>query len=183
VILRAFTPFKHDVFAYSGSPSFRVWGLVQLGDWTGSRLLTVWLPGPGRFVAVAAAALIPAGLLLKRRDRAIEAAGLSLCIFFVLSPAFAPQYLAWVVAPAYLISLWSATLYNLGSGGLLIELYHRRTSSAFQPHLARGHPFTNPEIAVAMVVWVALIAVVAEGVRSILRRPAEESGEQVLPPG
>jgi Dolichyl-phosphate-mannose-protein mannosyltransferase len=190
-IVRAWIPLKHDVFAYSGVKVFRIWGLVELGKWTGVRLLTVWLPGPGRFLAVAAAALISAALLLRRPDRAVEAAGLSMCLFFVLSPAFAPQYLAWVVAPAYLVSLWSATFYNLSSGALayLIELagrtgfsfevFHRRISFGSKWDVGRGHPFTNFEIAVAMVAWLSLVAVAVEGVRLILRRPMDEVDEQV----
>lgn len=166
VVLQAWSPFKRDVLGYAGSEAFRHWGLVQLAEWAGNKAMMVWLPGPGRFAVIIIASLVPAIVVFRRPDSVVEAVGLAMCAFFVLSPAFAVQYLAWVVAPASLISLWSAACYNLLAGGFLVEIY-TRWSGHFPWYEADGSLLTSAEVAMAMVVWVSLIAVVAEGIRRI----------------
>jgi hypothetical protein len=97
----------------------------------------------------------------------VEAAGLAMCVFLVLSPAFATQYLAWVIAPAYLIGFWSATAYNLAAGALVVEIYNR-WSGGFPWYYAAASRLTQGEVWAALLVWVTLIAVVAEGIRRAL---------------
>jgi uncharacterized membrane protein len=167
VIVRVWQPFRAQVLGYTGSASIK-WGLMQIGSWAGSPSSMNWLEGPGRFLVALIAAVIPAAMVLRRPGRAVEACGLALAILLLLSPVFGTQYLVWAVAPAYLLTFWGGTAYNLIAGCVLIEIY-TRWSGGFPWYYARPSLLTAGERVAAMGVWAILLGVVALGVRTSLR--------------
>jgi hypothetical protein len=164
VVLRVWQPFRDHVLGYTGGWGGFGWGLVQLGKWAGHPAWVTWFEGPGRFLVVLVVASLPAALVLWRPKRVVEASALALTGLLALSPAGAPQYLVWAVAPAYLLSFWGATAYNLIAGCLLIEVY-TRWSGGFPWYLGRASPLTGGEAVVALAAWEALLMVVVAGIR------------------
>jgi Glycosyltransferase family 87 len=166
VVLRVWQPFRDHVLGYTGGRW--QWGLVQLVKWAGNPAWVIWLRGPGRFLVGLVVAGLPAALVLWRPRRVVEASALALTGLLVLSPAGATQYLVWAVAPAYLLSFWGGTAYNLIAGCLLIEVY-TRWSGRFPWYYARGSFFTGGEVIAAFAVWGALLMVVVAGIRRSVR--------------
>ena len=172
VVLRQWQPFRKNVLEYAGS--WRQWGPFEFVHALSVHALhapasaTTFIAGPGRFIAVLISALLPAVLLYWRRDAALPAIGLSLALFFLLSPAFGTQYLAWPVAAAYLIELRAATAYNLAAGALLAEVYNR-WNGGLPWNRAEATPLLPKEMAALAVVWALLLLVVIVGLRRIAR--------------
>lgn len=162
VALHVWQPFRDKVLDYAGGQ--QPWGLVQLGKWVGDPAWATWLEGPGRFIVVLVVAGLPAALVLWCPPRVVEASALALTGLLALSPAFGTQYLVWGVAPAYLLSFWSATAYNLIASCLLIEVY-TRWSGGFPWYLARLNGLTRGELIAALGVWATLLTVVVAGIR------------------
>ncbi len=162
VVLRVWQPFRDHVLGYTGG--MRVWGLVQLGRWLGHPPWVTWLHGPGRFLVLLVAAGLPAALVVWRPWRAVEASALALTGLLVLTPAFAKHYLVWAVAPAYLLSFWGATAFNVLAGCLLVELYTRWMGGFPWYDLARQDNLTGKELIANFGVWVSLLTVVVAGI-------------------
>jgi hypothetical protein len=169
VVLDAWTPFADHVLGYAGGR--QPWGLIQLGSWTG--VPTGWLAGVGRFLVLASAAGLPAFLTWKRPGYAVEASAVALIGFLVLSPGFATQYIAWFVAPAYLVSLGWATAANMLASGLLLEVY-TRWNGGVPWNVARSSWFTAGEAAAAFAIWLVLLVIVVVG----LRHSSEQSSSE-----
>jgi len=161
VVLSVWAPFRKDVLGYAGG--HWKWGLPHLASSMGADGFGTWLQGPGRFVVVLIVAVVPAALTLKRPGRAVEASALALTGMLALSPAFALQYVAWAVAPAYLLSFPAATAFNLLASGLVIEVYDR-WSGGFPWYFAEATYFTSGEVILALAVWVSLMVVVVAGI-------------------
>ena len=186
VVLTRWAPFSRDVLGYQGI-SVRQWGIVQFATWAGlpQTGLDV-LIGPGRFVVLLASAALPV-LLLRRRPAALgPAAGLSLSLFLLLSPAFSMQYLVWVVAGAYLVDQWAATAYNLLSGVLIVVVYDRWNAGAYPWRWYEAHAVnfeTWPEFTFAVLSWVALAVVVGAGLRLLRAADQVQVPVPAEPPG
>jgi hypothetical protein len=88
----------------------------------------------------------------------------------MLSPAFGVQYLSWVVAGAYLISTWAATVYNVLAGALAVQFYSS-WSAAGPGHWYEAIPIAwRPrEFALMVLTWVALLLVCALALRPEVR--------------
>jgi hypothetical protein len=176
VVLLQWQPFRRDVLSYAGS-SVRQWGLVEFAHLLHTRTSTIaFLVSPGRFLVLLLSALLPALLLYWRPDAALPAIGLSLTLFFLLSPAFATQYMAWPVAAAYLIDVGAATAYNLSAGALLAEVYNR-WNGGLPWDDARATPMLPKEVPALAVVWALLALVVIVG----LSRITKSAGAERLP--
>jgi hypothetical protein len=88
---------------------------------------------------------------------------MSLAALLILSPAFAVQYLAWVVAAAYLLDFWSAPLYNVLGGLLLFQIYDHWNGGLPWFEMAKGQLLTPSEVALAALVWASLTAALIRG--------------------
>jgi 4-amino-4-deoxy-L-arabinose transferase-like glycosyltransferase len=188
VVALQWQPFRRDVLSYAGS-SVRQWGLVEFAHLAHTRASTIaFLVSPGRFLVLLLSALLPALLLYWHRDAALPAIGLSLALFFLLSPAYATQYMAWPVAAAYLIDFGAATAYNLSAGALLAEVYNR-WNGGLPWDIARASQMLPKEVAALAVVWALLALVVIVGLRRIIkpagaerRPPLEQSARRAPKP-
>ncbi len=123
VLQYAWPEFSTDVLGYNGV-SLREWGIPQFLAWW--RVPPEWtevLVGSGRFAVLGISALVPALLVWRRPDALGAAAGLSLALFLLLSPAFGMQYTVWPLAAAYLIGSGAATLYNAAASVYVVTVY------------------------------------------------------------
>jgi dolichyl-phosphate-mannose-protein mannosyltransferase len=182
VFVRQWTPFKTNVLGYAGYGPPR-WGivefLVQIG--ASGHVLSI-AQGPGRFVAVALAALVPAVLAWRRPELAPVAFGLSLSTFLLLSTATATQYLTWAAAPAVLVGAGVGAIYNVAAGILLVDVYDEWSGAyPWAWHQARAHPMGPGQTFGAGVVWVTLLAVVVFGLWQGMRRHTPAEPEQRVP--
>jgi 4-amino-4-deoxy-L-arabinose transferase-like glycosyltransferase len=92
VILRQWSGFKRNVLDYKGLyPKAGRWGIVDFARHTHSMRLVDLLVGPGRYAALAIAALVPAFLVLRRRDAVAAGVGLSLALFLLITTNFGTQ--------------------------------------------------------------------------------------------
>lgn len=155
----------HDVLGYAGIGA-RQWGLVQLSKGLGHPGWGDWLSGPGRFVVLAVAAGVPAWTAWRLPARGAECTALAVALFWFLSPAFATQYLVWLVAPAYLLTFWGATAYNLVAGSLLLVVYTRWSGGLPWDH-ANSSPLTRSEVVWAFAAWLVAGWVVVAGLRRV----------------
>jgi hypothetical protein len=153
------------VFGYAGS--VQPWGLVEAAGRVGADGLVAWLRGPGRILVVVVSAGVPAWLVRRSPDRVVEAAAISLSAFLVLSTGFGMQYLAWAIAPAYLLGFGWATACNVAASLLTWQVY-TRWSGGLPWDAATSSPFVDAEVVMAFVAWVCLVGVVASGVRTCL---------------
>jgi hypothetical protein len=177
-LLKEFGPVRHHVIGYVGV-SYRPWGLVKFSNDLNWSHLTNFLVGPGRVLALAISALVPAALVWRRPERAIEGVALSLVIFLALSPAFGLQYLAWAAAAAYLLDLWSATIYNVLGGIVMFQIYDSWNGGWPWPTLGPGHPLDGQQLALVALVWASLLVVVVKGVQvtaSVANHTGSDSG-------
>ena len=162
---------RTNVFGYAGS-NVSQWGLIQIGHWLGDPSWSHYLVTDGRFPIVLLCAALPALLVWVRPDLVVEATALALIAFLFLSPAFGTQYLVWAVAPAFLVRSRWATVFNVGAGALLVEVY-TRWDGGLPWYFAREWGFDRPETIAGIGVWLALGAVLLGGTRSALAaRPA-----------
>ena len=158
---------KRNVFGYAGI-DYRPWGLVRLANDLGWSSGAHVLVGPGRYVIVAVSAAVPALLVWRRQEKVMECAALSLAVFLALSTAFGVQYLAWAVAPAYLLDVWSATLYSMFGGLVLYQIYAYWNHGLAWVHAAGYRPLTPDQGALLAMVWASLLAVLVVGLQRVL---------------
>ena len=171
---------RTNVFEYAGS-NISQWGLIQLGHWAGDPSWARYLIGDGRFPVVLVCAGLPAWLVWRRPVLIVEATALALIAFLFLSPAFGTQYLVWALAPAYLVRSRWATVFNLGAGALLVEVY-TRWDGGLPWYFAREWGFDRREVVAGVLVWAALGAVLIDGLIDVDRAPAHR-GRTPLRPG
>ena len=161
-ILTQWDGLKRNVLGYAGIND-RPWGLVRFADGLGWSWASQFMIGPGKFILVLLCALIPAALTWRWHRLAMESVAVSLVAFLILSPAFGVQYLAWAVAAAYLLDIWSATLYNILGGFLLYRIYDHWNGGLPWVEMAKGQHFTPYELVLAALLWAVLIAVLVRG--------------------
>jgi hypothetical protein len=164
---------RRDVLSYAGSGPSQ-WGLSQLGHWLGDPAAFGFLAGPGRFLVVAACALLPAALVWRRPDQVFTAVGLALTGFLVTTPAFGTQYLAWAVAAAYLLDAVTATVFNLAAGALLLVVY-TRWNRGLPWDFADQWGMHAGETVAAFVVWLVLVLALVRGARGAWSTPRRET--------
>lgn len=169
-ILGEWDALRRNVLGYGGGLLDRPWGLVRFTDDIGWSWASQMMIGPGRYVVLLLCALIPAAMSWRRQRLAMESAAMSLVAFLILSPAFAVQYLAWVVAAAYLLDFWSATLYNVLGGLFLFQIYNHWNGGLPWVNLAKGQLFTPLEGALAALLWAVLVVVLIRGAPRAISR-------------
>jgi uncharacterized membrane protein len=165
VLVSRWHAFNEQVLGYNGS-ALREWGLPQLLTWVDLPGAGGWLAGPGRFGILLVSGLAAAAVAWRRPDAVVPAAGLSLVLFLLLSPAFGMQYLVWPLAAAYLIDTAAATAYN-AAASLFVVVVYSHWSDAYPWHwyAAWAVPFSSGELALMVLTWVALAAVGLAGLR------------------
>jgi 4-amino-4-deoxy-L-arabinose transferase-like glycosyltransferase len=153
-------PFVSHVLGYSGI-SIRQWGLSQLLSWSGLSSSTVVQVGDGlRFALLAVAALLPAHLARRRPwGEAVALAGLPLCLFLVLSPAFSMQYLVWALAPVLLaVPLRVAVSYVALASGYAVVVYSGWNGAwPWGWYEAVSTPQPTVVLPLMLLVWLALV--------------------------
>ena len=161
-IIREASGLTHNVIGYQGI-SDRPWGLVHFADARGWSGATAFLVGPGSLLVVMVCALVPAAMAWRRCASCMPCLALSLVALLVLSPAFGVQYLAWPVAAAYLLDVYSATLYSVLGGAVLFEVYDHWNDGLPWTDIAFGRLFTPAEYAYAALLWGTLVVVLVRG--------------------
>jgi hypothetical protein len=160
--------FREQVLGYTGS-SYRPWGLPQLLTWAHLPDVGAWLAGPGRFGILLVSALAGAALVWRRPGAVVPAVGLSLVLFLLLSSAFAMQYLAWVLAAAYLIDTGAATAFNLAASVFVVAVYDDWNNALpWHWNEAWALKFSGGERVLMFLTWALLAAVAVAGLRLLL---------------
>jgi hypothetical protein len=155
-LLFHFRAIERNVFGYTGV-GVSHWGLFQIGRWLGNPSVTTWMLGPGRLLALAVCAGLPALAVWRRPDVVADAVGLALVGVLVLSPAFSMQYLVWAAAASLLVALRLGVVYNLLAGVLLVIVY-TRWNAGLPWNVAHASDMNKRETALAFVVWMVLAA-------------------------
>lgn len=170
-ILLNWGPFKQNVLEYAGYGGRPRWGLPEIGHvLVISKHHMDLLEGPGRLVVLMVSAGIPLLVAWLRPRATVPAFGMTLALFLVGTTASATQYLAWAVAGAFLINVWTGTVYSLAAGALLVKIYDRWNSAdPWNWDNARASHWTHRETVMAGVVWLILVWVVLEGLWRSLR--------------
>ena len=162
--------FVRHVLAYNGEGFPRVWGLYDIGDWTG--VPSAALHGYatiGAYVVLAVAAAVPAILVWPAPRRAPAAVGLAFSLFLTLTPSWAPQYLAWIGATVFLIEFWSATAFTVGVGSIYTYLY--AYWNGFRPWtVGNVGPPTAGQRPFLVLAWALTAATAVAGVLALRRR-------------
>ncbi len=173
VVAQVWQPFRHDVLGYGGTSRPR-WGLAKLASIIGHPGWVTNHGTTGRYITVLAVTGISAAIVLWRPWLVVEASALALVGLLVLSPAFAMQYLVWAAVPAYLLSFFGATAFNLFGGFLLIEIYNRASGGFPWYHIKLLDNITSAEQVALLGVWMTLVVVMIAGISRITRtrRPA-----------
>src|SRR5690606_12683514 len=116
--------FVGNVLGYDGSGYPRQWGFYQIGMSLGApeRLLGLYA-GIGAYAVRAVSSLLPPWLVRKRPQQAPAALGLSLVLFLVLTPGWAPQYTSYVAAAVLLVEFWSGLTFTAVAGVVYLGLY------------------------------------------------------------
>jgi hypothetical protein len=170
-VLLKWEPLKQQVLGYAGIGQ-REWGLVQFGKWlhVPPGLIDL-LIGPGRWVVLLLGAGLPVLLVWRRPEKLAFALGVGLTTFLLLSPAFAMQYLTWPLAAAYLVNFWVATGYHVTASTLVWVVYERWNAYAWPWDWWQGRAvaMNSTALALAVVTWVALLAVVVVAVAGVVR--------------
>jgi hypothetical protein len=165
VLVSRWEGFREQVLAYSGGV-LREWGLPQFLTWVDLPGAGDWLAGPGRFGILLVSGVAAAAVAWRRPDAVVPAAGLSLVLFLLLSPAFGMQYLAWPLAAAYLIDTAAATVYNVVASVFVVVVYsHWSDAYPWHWYTAWAVPFTSGQLVLMVLTWVALAAVGLTGLR------------------
>jgi hypothetical protein len=168
-VAREYSAMRSNVFGYAGQTG--EWGITAVLRGLGATGAIDAYAGAGRYVVVVAAAL-PAAYWAWRQPEALPSAvGLSLLSFLVLSPAFAPQYLSWVVAAGVLVSPVLGAVYSAVAGTLLLVLYSQ-WSGGFPPYHAHPRPATGFDLAMNLAAWLVLVCWLAIGVRQFVAASA-----------
>jgi Dolichyl-phosphate-mannose-protein mannosyltransferase len=161
-VLREYPAMKANVFGYAGQAG--EWGVAFLFRQVNATGAIDAYAGPGRYAVLAAAALPAAFWAWRRPDDLPAAVGLSLVTFLTLSPAFAPQYLAWPVAAGVLLSPVFAGVYS-GVAGTVLFVRYTEWSHGFPWDRAHPRPATKPDLVLLFAAWLVLVGWSAVGVR------------------
>jgi hypothetical protein len=163
VLIGAPSGFLHNVLGYNGSGFPRQWGFYEIGSHLlhlPQGLLNIY-SGPGAYLVIAISSLLPAWLVRRQPQRAPAALGLSLILFLLLTPAWAPQYTAYAAAVVLLVDFWSGIAFTVVGGLGYLVLYIQWRSQV--------EPLTQVQTRDMLLVWLAIMASAVMGVRSLLR--------------
>jgi hypothetical protein len=170
VVFDQWAGFKRNVLDYSGiAPKATQWGIVDVAHHLHQTWLVDALVGPGRFVALAVSALVPAYVVRKRPDAVATAVALSLTLFLVLTTNFGTQYLAWAAATVLLLDVWAGIAYNLTAGAVLLVTYTHWTNG-FPWYQAHARRLTPGQEQGAGLAWVVLLVCALLGIRRLWQR-------------
>jgi hypothetical protein len=171
VFAKQWTPFNTNVLGYAGYGPPK-WGIIEFLVQLGASDHAVSIAqGPGRFVAVALAALVPAWIGWRRPELTPVAFGLTFSMFLLLSTATATQYLSWAAAPSVLVGVAVGTIYNVAAGAFLVNIYDDWSDAyPWAWNQAKAHPYDSGQTIAAEGIWVVLLAVVVAGLWQGMRR-------------
>lgn len=165
VLVSRWDGFRVQVLGYNGN-GYRQWGLPQFLTWAHLPGGAAWLAGPGRLGILLASGLAAAAVAWRRPGAVVPAAGLSLVLFLLLSPAFGMQYLVWPLAGAYLIDTRAATAYNVSASVFVVVVYdHWNHALPWNWYDAWAVLFSPRELVLMVLSWVLLAAVGFLGLR------------------
>lgn len=177
-------PFKQNVLGYAGYGGRARWGLPEFGYAAGlSQRWLDLLEGPGRFLVLVLSTAVPMVIAWRRPRATVPAFGLSLAMFLLLTPAYAMQYLAWAVAAAFLIGVWSGIGYSVAAGVLVITVYDRWNGALpWSWNNGRASSMTHRETIMAGFVWLVLAVITVLGLwRSWFRPSRDAAGSAAAP--
>ncbi len=169
-ILQAPIPWLRNVVFYGGF--WGAWGITYLLHLTGRPEFGVvdfqGLPAGEILVMKILKAVIVAGALViawrRRRDDAeqvFRSVGVVWLIFFVFSPAVAPQYMVWLVPFVLVLSPALGTAFVI-SGSVALWVFYQTTAGRFPWYAAVATPDTNAMTAPWMLLpWVASIVILS----------------------
>jgi hypothetical protein len=173
-VLTEWDSIRDNVFGYTGIAS-RQWGLVQLAKAAHSTGLVDFMIRSGKTISFSIACLVPAAIVWRRCDYAVQGVCLALVMFLALSPAFGVQYLAWALAASCILNIRFAALYNLLAGLFLYFVYDHWNSGLPWTHIARGQKLTSFEVDVGLAVWVVLALLARHEVLTAWRHTPQTS--------
>jgi Glycosyltransferase family 87 len=174
-ILRQWTGFKRNVLDYKGiDPKNSRFGIVDFARHTHHARLVDLLVGPGRFLVLAIAALVPALLVLRRREAVAAGVALSLAFFLLLTTTFGTQYLAWAAAGVLVLDIWSGLAFNLVAGVMLVVTYTAWTNG-FPWDQARAVGLTPFQERLGWLTWTALLVCVLRGIWCLWHWPVAQA--------
>jgi 4-amino-4-deoxy-L-arabinose transferase-like glycosyltransferase len=179
VVATEWTGFSKNVLSYGGVWA-RPWGVPQIIEWLQvSPRWTDLLVGPGRYVILLVASLVPAVLVWLRPKAVVPAVGLPLVLFLFLSPAFGPQYLVWPLAGAYLINTWAATAYSMAGSAMVLQIYdHWNSAYPWNWYEARASITQGREFVYMVATWEALGVVALIGLLLFRNRDKSDSSPE-----
>jgi len=168
VVLLRWTEFSENVLTYRGI-WLREWGIAELVERAGYPQAELWLAEHGAY-AIVIAALVPF-LAARLAHHDVVGLGLSLVSMLLLAPAFGMQYLAWALAPAYLVSVRAAWVYNLSASALVLSVYSLWSGGGppWQWDVAAAVPFSVGQLMLMAIAWFSLLLVWLEGVIATAR--------------
>jgi uncharacterized membrane protein len=169
VLLLAGKGFFAHVLGYNGSGFPRQWGPYKIAEvlHLPSRLLDLYA-GPGTYLVLLLAAVVPAWLIRNTPHRAPAALALCLTTFLVISPAWAPQYTSWVAAVVFLLELRSAIAFTVLAGGVYLILYTQWAGYRVWDY-AEVTTLTSNQMRILVIAWIALVPCLVLGLRMLLR--------------
>jgi hypothetical protein len=169
VVALAGRGFVSHVLGYNGSGFPRQWGPYKFAEFIGvpDGILNFY-SGPGTYLVLALAALLPAWLVLRTPAQAPAALGLCVSLFLLISPGWAPQYTSWAAAAVFFIEFWTATAFTLVAGTVYAVLYTWWAGWGMWKY-AYVTTLTKGQMAVLGAAWLALAPCVVVGLR-LLRR-------------
>lgn len=175
VLVKQWPAFRENVLGYRGTaPQESQWGLPWMLRDRGVPAETIAvLSGSGRWAILLVSALLPAYLCWRRPTAAPLGVALALSLFLLLTPTWGAQYLAWGLAPAYLLDAWAATAFSGVAGALLIQTY-TRWSGGLPWHQARANGLDLTGQRLALLAWLCLLVAGALGARRLWTVPLPE---------
>ena len=158
----------HHVIGYSGIAS-RQWGFVALAKRFHTVGLVNFLNGPGKDLCILLACAVPAAIVWRRPDYAVQGVCLALVMFLTLSPAFGVQYLAWALAAACILNLRMAALYSAVAALFLFLVYDHWNRGLPWTGISGGERLTAVEVNFGLAAWFVLVVLVVNQLHSLLR--------------
>jgi Glycosyltransferase family 87 len=169
-VLRELPAIRRNVVGYAGHQED--WGVVLIARVLGhpGRMVEL-LAGPGRYLLILAS-VAPAVLWAwGHPERGYAAIALALVSFLALSPAWAPQYLAWPVVFGYLWNRRMANAYSVAGACVLVYTY-TRWSGGFPWDWAHARALDRGTVLLGVVAWLVLLAWTVLGLRESLSAAA-----------
>jgi hypothetical protein len=166
-VLFQWAGFKRNVLEYGGlNLTGSRWGLADFARNLHQLGLVNVLVGPGRFIPVAIAALLPAYFVRRRPDLVAVGVAMSLAIMLLCTPWFGMQYISWAAAAVVLLDVWLGLAFNVAAGAFVIVVY---------THWTRGWPwdrafatrFTIGQERLGWLVWCILLVCIVRGVQCL----------------